>query len=207
MDLIGGDKKENLKKAIGLIKEAAGQGAELVCLPEYLPTGLVSDRLDELSEPIPGESTEILGEAVEENGVFVVFSMAGKFDVDIYNTAVLLGPEGGIIGKHRKMHRFLEEQEFVIPGHDYTVVDTDMGKLGLKVCYDAVFPELSRTLALLGADVLLVPSNWPDPFEPQWNLATSARAFDNQVWLIAANRIGTGEGYTYFGGSWIVEPT
>ena len=207
MDFEGGDIKKNLKKAIGLIEKAAGEGAELVCLPEYLPTGLVSDRSDELSESIPGESTELLGEAAEQNGVFVVFSMAEKFDGDLYNTAVLLGPEGEIIGKHRKMHRFLEEKEFVTPGRDYTVVDTDLGKLGLMVCYDAVFPELSRNLALLGAEVLLIPSNWPDPFGPQWDLATSARALDNQVWVIAANRIGASEEYAYFGGSRIVEPT
>ncbi len=207
LDLKGGDIEGNLKNAASMIGTASKNRADLVCLPEYLPTGHVGERLEELAETIPGSSTRIMGKVAEEHGLYIVFSMAEKVGEKVYNTAVLIGPEGDIIGTHRKMHRFLDERDVVAPGDGYTVVQTDLGKFGLMVCYDTVFPELSRNLALLGAEALLVPSNWPNPFEPQWNLATSARAFDNQLWVIAANRVGAGENYTYFGGSRIVDPT
>ncbi len=207
MDIECGKVDTNLKNASELIETAVEEGSELICLPEYFPMGPAGDELGELAEQIPGRITEIMGEIAEEHGVYIVFSMAERSDGSIYNTAVLIGPEGKIIGKHRKMHRFLDEKDVITPGDGYTVVDTELGKLGLMVCYDAVFPEVARNLALLDAEVILMPSNWPDPFKPQWDLATSARAFDNQLWVIAANMVGATENHTYFGGSRIVDPT
>ncbi len=207
MNLREKDVNTNLKRATEIVGKIAKEDVDIVCLPEYLTTGQLSDSISGSAESIPGSSTETMGDVAEEHGVYIVFSMAEKVDQKRYNTAVLIGPEGDVLGKHRKMHRFLDERAVVTPGDSYTVVSTDLGKLGLMVCYDAVFPELSRNLALMDADVLLMPSNWPDPFKPQWEIATSARALDNQLWVIAANRIGGSDNYTYFGGSRIVDPT
>lgn len=206
-DLKNGDKNSNLDRACEIMASAAERGADLICLPEYLTTGSPGDVLGSLAEPIPGDTTKTLGSAAREHGLYASFSMAERDGDAVFNTGVLVGPSGDVLGTHRKMHLFLDEREHVTPGHRYTVVDTDLGKLGLMVCYDTVFPEVARNLAIRGAEVILVPSNWPDPYEPQWNLATAARAFDNQVWLVAANRLGTGQDFTYFGGSRIVDPT
>ena len=206
MDIKVGDKEANLDALKVIIDESSRQEADLVCLPEYVLTGSCMDILKDVSEPIDGPSVHALGRIAEEYGVHIMFSMAENQSGDIYNTGVLLGPRGDVLGAHRKMHLFLEEKNFVKTGDEYVVVDTALGRLGLMVCYDAVFPELSRKLALMGAEVLLLPANWPDPFRMQWNLATCSRALDNQVWMIASNRIGSLEPYSYFGDSRIVDP-
>ncbi|MDG6220566.1 MAG: carbon-nitrogen hydrolase family protein [Candidatus Thermoplasmatota archaeon] len=206
MDIKDGKKEENLENAEMHIGLAAKEGAELVCLPEYLLTGSNMEILEKLSEPVPGISTEQMGKMAREHGVYLAFSMPEKTTDGVYNTAVLVGPTGDVLGAHRKMHLFLDEATVANRGGDCVVVDTPLGKMGLMVCYDAVFPELSRNLALMGAEVLLVPANWPDPFIPQWDLATRARALDNQIWLVGSNRLGSSNGFAYSGGSRIVDP-
>jgi len=147
-----------------------------------------------------------LGAIAEENGIYVVASILEKTDDKIYNTAVLISPRGELLTKYRKMHLFMEEQTYIAHGSEYAVVDTKFGKVGLMICYDAIFPEIARRLTLQGASIIFMPANWPDPFLPQWRLATSARALDNQIWLAAANRIGADNKFTYSGRSRIVNP-
>ena len=206
MDIKLGDKESNLKKASEVVSEAAKQGADFVCLPEYFSTGGAFEQFSELKEPIPGDTADKLGAIAEENGVHLVASMLEGVEDKLYNAAVLLGPNGELLAKQRKIHLFLEEQTCVSNGADFTIADTKFGKVGLMVCYDTIFPEVSRELALQGADIIFVPANWPDPFSSQWQLATSARALDNQAWLVAANRVGTDGKFTYFGKSRVVSP-
>lgn len=205
MDVKLGDKRANIEKAEELIRRAAEEKAEVICLPELFTTGFKKENVAELAEPIPGETTEKMGELAMENNIFVAGSILEKDGGNIFNTAVLVAPEG-LAGRHRKVHPFLEEANHITGGSEYNVFDTKVGKIGLLVCYDAVFPEASRLLSLQGAQVILLPSNWMNPFLEQWRLATSARALDNQVWLVATNRIGSDETYTYFGRSRIVSP-
>ena len=205
MDVKLVDKKINIEKVKDLIHKATEKNAELICLPELFTTGFNKENIVELAEPIPGETTEKMGELAMENNMFVAGSILEKDGGNIFNTAVLVAPEG-LVGKYRKVHPFLEEANHITGGSEYNVFNTKVGKIGLLVCYDAVFPEASRLLSLQGAQVILLPSNWMNPFLEQWRLATSARALDNQVWLVATNRIGSDETYTYFGRSRVVSP-
>lgn len=100
----------------------------------------------------------------------------------------------------------MEEQAHITHGREYAVADTRFGKVGLMICYDAIFPEIARRLALQGVGIIFIPANWPNPFLSQWRLATSARALDNQIWLVATNRIGADNKFSYFGRSRTVNP-
>jgi predicted amidohydrolase len=206
MDIKLGDKEANLKKTAEIASTASKQGADFVCLPEYLSTGSVPEQSSKLAEPVPGYVVDKLGAIAKENGIHVVASILERADDKIYNTAVLIDSGGELLTKYRKIHLFMEEQAYFAHGREYTVVDTKFGKVGLMICYDAIFPEIARRLALQGVDIIFMPANWPDPFLSQWRLATSARALDNQIWLVAANRIGADNKFTYFGRSRIVNP-
>lgn len=205
MDIELGNKKRNIEKAGELVHKAAGMNAGIICLPEMFTTGFAKGNMAWLAEPVPGETTKKLQELAAENKMFISGSILEKDGSDVYNTTVLVAPEG-LVGKYRKVHLFLEEANHVTGGNGYSVFDTEAGRIGLLTCYDAIFPEASRLLSLQGAQIIFLPSNWMNPFLGQWRLATSARALDNQVWLVAANRIGSDEIYTYFGGSRIVDP-
>jgi len=205
MDVMLGDKKANVAKAGEFVSQAAEEKAELICLPELFTTGFARDRLGELAEEIPGETTKKLVELAAKNSIYIAGSILEKSEGKIHNTGVLVG-HGGLVGKYRKAHLFLEEATRLAAGTEYAAADTGLGKIGLLVCYDVIFPEAARAVSLYNCGVVLLPANWMNPFLGQWRLATSARALDNQVWLVAANRIGSDETYTYFGRSRIVSP-
>ncbi len=204
-DIKLGDKKENLKKTEEFVSKAAAQGADFIVLPEYLSTGSIPDKFRDLAEPVPGDTVNRLLEMSEEHKIYIAASIVEK-DTEIYNTAILTDPKGNLLARYRKIHLFMDEQQYVANGQDIVVVDTEFGKVGLMICYDSVFPEVARKLALEGAELILVPANWPAPFEKQWQLSTNARALDNQLWIAAANRIGADDKFTYFGNSRIVSP-
>jgi len=206
IDVKLGDKEANIKKIAELSSAASKQGADFICLPEYFSTGSIPEQFGKLAEPIPGYAVNRLGAVAGENGVHIVASIPEKADGKIYNTAVLMGPNGELLAKCRKIHLFMGERDYLAHGKECAVADTKFGKIGLMVCYDAAFPEVARELALRDADIIFMPANWPDPFLPQWRLATGARALDNQIWLVAANRIGADNKFTYFGRSRIVSP-
>jgi len=188
------------------VSTASKRGADFVCLPEYLPTGSIPEQCKKLAEPIPGHVINTLERIAEENCIYIATSILEKADDRIYNTAILIDSGGKLLTKYRKIHLFMDEQAHISHGREYAIADTKFGKVGLMLCYDAVFPEVSRMLALQGVDIIFMPANWPDPFLPQWKLATRARALDNQIWIVAANRVGADNKFTYFGRSHIVNP-
>jgi predicted amidohydrolase len=206
MNIQLGDIDANLKKAAEIASTASKKGADFVCLPEYFSTGCAFEFCSELAEPVPGYTVDKLGKIAEENGLHIVTSILEKENDKIYNTAVLVDGDGGLLAKYRKIHLFLEEQKYIAHGNGCAVVDTKFGKVGLMICYDAIFPEVARQISLQSAGVIFMPANWPEPFLTQWRLATSARALDNQVWLVAANRVGADGKFTYFGRSRVVNP-
>lgn len=206
IDLKLGDKKVNLKKTSAMALKAAKLEADVLCLPEYLSTGSILEQCKKLAEPIPGYTVNKLKIIAQENGIHLVASLLENDDDTIFNTAVLIDSKGELLTKYRKIHLFMDEKKYITHGQDHVVVDTTFGKVGLMICYDAVFPEVARRLALQGARIIFMPANWPNPFLPQWKLATSARALDNQVWLVASNRIGADNRFSYFGKSRIVNP-
>ncbi len=201
-----GDKEKNINKAEKMAKKASSEGADFLVLPEYMSTGsLPSEGMDH-AEAIPGETSELLCEISGRYGIHIVGSILERSDDRIYNTALLTDKEGELLASYRKIHLFMDEQKHIINGNSIITVDTEFGKVGLMICYDSIFPEVARKIALSGAKMIFVPANWPDPFDHQWQLSTSARALDNQVWLAASNRVGSDEKFTYFGKSRIVNP-
>ena len=216
----GSDKRANVERAEALIRAAAKQGAELVVLPEVFnwrgPRGAEA----EFAEPIPGPTSERLAALAHELGVHL---QAGSITERIegerrcYNTALLFAPNGECIGKYRKIHLFdveipgqvsARESQARKPGEETVVVRTDIGALGLSVCYDLRFPELYRRLVRSGAEILCIPSAFTFPTgAAHWEPLVRARAIENQCYVIAPDQYGTSpNGYRDYGGSMIVDP-
>jgi predicted amidohydrolase len=163
------------------IAEAARQKADLVVLPETLTaTGNGLSYLD-AAQPIPGPATDYFGELARKHGLYLVAGLVERDKHLIYNVAVLLGPDGKLVGKYRKVALPRTEIEAgIMPGHDYPVFETRFGKVGMMVCYDGFFPEVARQLSLHGAEVIAFPVAGCNP------LLAAARACENHVFLVSS---------------------
>jgi deaminated glutathione amidase len=209
--------KGNLAKAAEWVERCVdATGAELVVLPESVTTGftpgLSPDELWDLVSEIPGPVIEPLQDAARRVGVHVVVGTyeRGPDRGVVYNSAALLGRDGGVAGTYRKTHPFCTETRsrggWVTPGNDVCVVDTDLGHFGLIICFDGDYPELSRITAVRGAEVILRPSALLRSADI-WELTNRARAYDNHVYVVGANATGVDPaGVLYFGNSMIVTP-
>ncbi|WGI18099.1 carbon-nitrogen hydrolase family protein [Methanonatronarchaeum sp. AMET-Sl] len=205
MDIEAGDKEVNLSYVDRVVGDISGE-CDFVCLPEYFSTGSVPDRFNELGESVPGPTVDRLIEIAVRDDVYLIGSLVESDGGELYNTGVVVGPDG-LLSKYRKVHLFVDERDVVTPGVDKPpVVETEFGRIGLMVCYDAIFPELSRFLGEEEADLVFIPSNWPAPFIEAWRVATSARALDNQFWTVGVNRVGSVGEFSYFGKSRVTNP-
>lgn len=167
-----------------MIEEAAKQRADLLVLPETLTYGSGST-YPEVAEPIPGPSTEYFGQLAKKHHLYLVPGLVERDGPLIYNVAMLIGPDGNIAGKYRKVCLPRGEIEAgVTPGHDYPVFDTHFGKVGLMVCYDGFFPEVARELSNRGAEVIAWPVMGCNP------LLGAARACENHVYVVSSTHTG-----------------
>jgi predicted amidohydrolase len=207
------DKEQNLRKMEGAIARAEKKGAALVILPELSLTGyVVRDQIYELAEEIPGPSTRIMERIARETGMYVVFGMpekSKKTQATLHNTAVLVGPKG-FIGKYRKMylptHSVFEEKRYFRPGHEASVFNSDLGKIGLLICYDIYFPEVTRLARLEGAQLTVCISASPAVRRSFFEILTAARAVENTTFLAFVNLVGVEDGLQFWGGSRLVGP-
>jgi len=124
----------------------------------------------------------------------------------LYNSAALINDREELAGVYRKVHLFAREKDWFRPGNDYPVFDTSLGRIGIRICDDALFPEPARILALHGADLLVIPTNWEKPCDQDWETAIGARALDNTLHVVGANRIGPDVDYDSLGKSRIIDP-
>ena len=178
----GGKKADdNCRMFEPLIVDAAKQNADIVCLGECITkvgNGLTHE---ESAEPIPGPSTEYFGKLADEHDLYIVVGLTERDGAVIYNTSVMMGPDGEMAGKYRKVCLPREEIEGgVTPGSDYPVFDTKFGKVGMMICWDVHFPEVARELANNGAEIIAMPIWGGNP-----RLA-AARAIENQIYLITS---------------------
>lgn len=199
---------DNLEEITARMRVAAGSGAELIVFPECALTGYVfASRKEALPylETVPGPSTMKLEACCRELGVYAVVGLLETKENKYFNTAALIGPEG-LIGRYRKVHLpYLGIDRFLDPGDEpFKVYQTDIGNIGIFICYDCNFPESARVMALMGADILVLPTNWPEGREriPQYVVPT--RALENRVHLVAVNRIGSERGTGFIGQSKII---
>jgi predicted amidohydrolase len=212
-----GQLDDNLRSMERLIREAHMLGASIVVLPELADSGYVFNDRDELAKlaaPIPdGRSSTLLSNIGRELGLYIVSGLAEQQGDVFFNSAILCGP-AGYIGKYRKLHLWGRETLFFQKGDlGLPVFDTEIGRIGLVVCYDGWFPETFRRLALKGAELVCVPTNWvPMPGhdrqpEPMANILHKAAAHSNAIYIACADRIGTERGQMFIGRSLIVGPT
>lgn len=187
-----GEAEANLQTACSAI---AGARADLLVLPELAASGYLftsAEEVDSLSEPLPGPATERLQAACAMSGCRVVIGLAERAGsgkgTRFYNSAALVGP-AGLEGVYRKLHLFNTEKLYFTPGDELPLFEVDGVKVGLLVCFDHMFPEAARTLALKGAQVICHPSNLVLPEYAQ--LTTRVRAIENRVFWIMCNRYGS----------------
>src|ERR687891_2331040 len=205
-----GEPARNLDACLARLEEAAAAGCSLVVLPECATSGYMFASEEEAAraaEPVPGPSVEAFEQACARLDLHCVAGLLERDGDRLRNTAVLVGPEG-IVGRYRKTHLpFLGVDRFVAPGEEPPeVYDTPVGRLGIVICYELRFPEPTRALALGGADLVLHPTNWPTVVRPFADFLTRARAAENRVFLLTANRVGAEGGVEFFGRSQIVDP-
>jgi predicted amidohydrolase len=215
----GDDVQANIRTAVELAEEAASGGARLVALPEYLQFRGPDEGFRASARPIPGEHTAAFVEVARARGVWIlVGSLAEATDDPArpHNTSVLIRPDGGIAATYRKIHLFDvavdagpvdTESARVSPGDQIVVADVEGVKMGLTICYDLRFPELYRSLALAGAQVLTVPANFTERTgRDHWEVLLRARAIENAAYVLAPSQVNGPPGQPAFGRSMIIDP-
>ena len=202
--------EENLAGITGTAREAAQNGAQLVVFPECSLTGYIFQSRDEAlpyAETVPGPATVEVEALCKELGIHIAFGLLEKDGDRLFNAAALIGPDG-LIGSYRKNHLpFMGVDRFTDRGdRPFQVYSTPIGKIGLFICYDVMFPESARVMALMGADILVLLTNFPSGRgEIITDHLVSARAIENNVHVVSANRVGTERDGSFSGMSKIVD--
>jgi N-carbamoylputrescine amidase len=224
------DPEANMRKAVRGIREAAGRGAQIVCLQELFRSRYFCQTEDHrffaLAEPIPGPSTDALGKLAAELGVVIIASLFEKRAEGLYhNTAAIIDADGRFLGKYRKMHipddpQYYEKFYFTPGDLGFRTWDTRFGRIGVLVCWDQWYPEAARLTAMSGAQILFYPTaiGWL-PAEKEehgaqqqaaWETIQRSHAIANGVYVCAVNRVGQEEGPTggleFWGGSFVSDP-
>lgn len=210
MDISLKENDRNLQQMIDKLRETAAMGAKLTVFPECALSGYCFDNADEarpFAETIPGPATERLRQACAELGCYAVFGLLERDGERLFNAAALIGP-AGVIGSYRKVHLpYLGIDMHTVYGdRPFAVHHAGDLRVGMNICYDASFPEAARSLALLGADLIALPTNWPPGSECTAASLVNARALENAVYFIAVNRVGTERGFEFIGMSRIADP-
>ena len=207
------NKEANLQKIEKLTYRAKEQGADLAIFPELSLTGyVVRDQLYELAETVPGPTVEKVETLAKQTGMHIIFGMpelSEKTKATIFNTAVFVGPKG-FIGKYRKMylptHSVFEEKRYFRPGYQAAAFQTEIGNIGLCICYDIFFPEVIRLARLKGAELIVCISASPAVRRSYFETLTCARAIENTAYLAYVNLAGVQDGLQFWGGSRLVSP-
>ena len=215
----GTDPLRNVARAAELVETAAAAGARLVALPEYLQYRGPDAGFRGSARPIPGPFTAPFEDIARRHGCWILAGSLAETSPEPerpWNTSALIGPDGVIAARYRKVHLFdvavddgpvdLESGR-VLGGSESVVADIESTKLGLTICYDLRFPELYRTLALAGAEILAVPSNFTERTgRDHWEVLLRARAIENGAWVIAPSQIGGPPGQPAYGHTMVVDP-
>lgn len=206
-----GEIGRNLEEILQGIARAAEAGARLVVFPECALSGYgFSSREEGLAHAVAIDSREVRAvvSACAKDRCYSIFGFLERDGSRLFNACALAGPDG-VIGSYRKVHLpFLGIDMFADPGdRPFAVHDAGGLKVGMHICYDGAFPEAGRVLALLGADVLVLPTNWPTHSECAAEHMIPTRAMENTVYAMAVNRVGHESGFRFIGGSSIVDPS
>jgi predicted amidohydrolase len=210
-----GQMEENLVKMREFIDRIASeQPVDLIVFPELITTGYeLGPRFPQLAQRVPGPTVNLIAQRASELGIHVAFGMATKkekVEGVLYNTAIMVGPDGDVLHQYHKIHLRGEEQIAFRSGYQIRECETSLGSdgltVGMMVGWDLAFPETARSLVMRGSELLLVLANWEQPHADEYHVYLRARALENAVFVAAANRVGEEPSYTFFGQSAIVDP-
>ncbi len=202
--------EDNVGKMADMITRiATDQPVDIIVFPELAVTGYEGGaRFAQMAQRVPGAVTNILGQHASEFGVYVLVGMAVKESVEtvLYNGAVLIGPDGEVAGEYRKVHLPAEERLVFRPGYQIKPFETEVGIIGVMIGWDLAFPEVARSLMLSGAEIILLPAAWQMEDADIWRTLLVARAYENDIFIAAANRIGEEPSYLFAGQSAVLSP-
>ncbi len=209
MDVKLGQPEKNLATVESMTAEAAERGSDLILFPELWSTGYDLENASQYATAIDQGIFANTADLARKNGLSILGScLSLKEEGQFGNTAVYFDDKGRQLGAYTKIHlfRLMAEDQYLSPGGQLTVVDTAWGRLGLAICYDLRFPEIFRAYALAGAKIVLLPAQWPYPRLLHWQTLLRARAIENQMVIIACNRVGVTGDTTFCGHSTIIDP-
>lgn len=203
--------EENLVKMSEFVSRIASQQkVDLIVFPELATSGYeLGVKSTEVAQRIPGPTINLMSQRASEYGVYIAFGMVSKEKVEsiIFNSAVLIGPDGELVGSYDKMHLRGEERMAFREGYKLPVFETEtIGNVGLLLGWDLAFPETARCLAVDGAELIIAMTNWEKAHMEEYRSYVKARAFENSVYMVAANRVGEDVTLSFGGESMIVGP-
>lgn len=205
-----GETEENLVKMSEMIARIASQQKiDLIVFPELVTSGTeLGLRFTEEAQRVPGPTVNLIAQRASEHGVFVAFGMVTKERVEsvLYNSSVLVGPDGDLVDVYNKVHLRGEERMAFREGIKLPVSQTEIGNIGMMLGYDLAFPEVARSLALDGAELLLVMGNWEASSIDEWKTYLRARAYENALYVAGVNRVGEDVTMSFGGESMVVGP-
>lgn len=210
MDCSFADPAANQRRMLETLERLAAEGVGLVVFPECSLTGYCYDSLEEArphSEPIPGPSTQAFTAVCQRRNVWAIYGLLERDGDRVFNACVLVGPTG-VVGAYRKIHLpYLGVDRFTTPGdRPFAVHSVGEARIGMNICYDGAFPEAARVMALDGADLIALPTNWPPGAECTAQHVMRTRAMENAIFYVAVNRVGTERGFRFIGQSTISAP-
>ncbi|MCA9978687.1 MAG: carbon-nitrogen family hydrolase [Anaerolineales bacterium] len=209
MDVVLGQPAVNLALVQQLAGAAARQGADILVLPELWSTGYDLTHAADYATAVTSGIFADVAHLAKENQIHILGSCLSLLGDGQYgNTAVLFDPAGERLGMYSKIHLFqlMDEHLYLTGGNGRSLIQTPWGENGLAICYDLRFPELFRAYALDGAKIVFLPAEWPYPRLAHWQTLLRARAIENQMYIVACNRVGTTDGTSFFGHSCIIDP-
>ena len=205
-----GEPEENLIQMSDMVAEIAKKHTvDLIVFPELVTSGNeLGLRFTEVAQRVPGATVNLLAQRANEYGIYIAFGMVTKERVEsvLYNSSVLVGPDGELIDVYNKIHLRGEERMAFREGYKLPVSHTEIGTVGMMLGYDLAFPEVSRSLTLDGAEILIVMANWEAAQTDEWKTYLRSRAYENAVFVVGANRVGEDVTLTFGGDSMIVGP-
>ncbi len=205
-----GEVEDNLGRMGKCVEDICrDQKVDLIVFPELVTTGYECGvRFTDLAEMVPGHIVNYMAKRAADFRVHLAFGLVEKQRVEsvIYDSAVLIDPQGELLTTYRKVHLRGEERLAFRPGYRFDPTETSFGLVGLLLGWDLAFPEAARCLALQGAELLCVCANWERPHTDDWRHYVFARALENSLFVAAANRVGEEYAYSFFGSSLIVGP-
>lgn len=212
MDVKIGKPDENFQHLAHLMERAVSEGEtkpDVIVFPEMWNAGYALDEIHHLADEDGARTKEMMAAFSQKHHVQIVAgSVSQKIDGQVFNTIFVFDKNGQLQADYSKMHlfRLMDEEKHLVAGEELGRLQVEGVEAGMMICYDIRFPELARTLALSGARLLFVPAQWPHPRLHHWRTLLMARAIENQMYVIACNRVGTSGTASFFGHSMVIDP-